>query len=123
MVETLWAVGLTAIGGILVALGLVLMKLAHVRREKHGGKLPLICTPIWIYGFINLFIGTVLHIIALGFGNQLLLSATGALAIIANTVLSVVILNETCHRSDPLAIFLMCLGSGGFLFCAKNDPE
>lgn len=117
------AICFTSLGGFLSALGLVLMKLAHMRRQGKENQTSLLCSPIWIAGFTSLIVGSVLNIVALGYGNQVLLSSFAGFTIIANTVLSVLLLKEPFYKTDPIAIALMCLGSGGFLFFAKNSPQ
>jgi len=45
------------------------MKIAHVRREKKKGKYNLCCDARWCWGFLLLWIGTLLDIWALAWGN------------------------------------------------------
>lgn len=81
------------------------------------------CTPVWVVGFALLIGGSTLNIVALRFGNQLLLSSLASVSIVFSTVLSVWILKETWFKSDMLAIFLMCLGSVLFMLFAHNSKQ
>ena len=73
----------------------------------------------WFMGLLSLAFGSMLNLIALGYGNQLVLASSSSLTIIHNTMMSVIFLNEKLYRSDMIAIFLMCVGSLIFVFSAR----
>lgn len=116
------------------ALGLVLMKLAHVNTNQENQELDeeervnrsrcAVCArPTWVCGGLAVIGGSALQLAALGFGNQVLLSGLMALGIVFNSILSVLILKEPCAKSDPFALLLMVIGSAFFVILAKNPQE
>lgn len=118
--DTLIAVVLTFFGSFLSSLSLVLMKYAH-NRVQESGKKSAVLDPFWISGFVSLIAGSALNVVALGYGNQLLLASTSSLSIIFNTLFSVFLLKEPLRRWDLISIMLICVGSILFLLVAKND--
>lgn len=76
---------------------------------------------MWIGGFAVLMFGSVLWVIALGYGNQVLLGSSSSVSIIFNTIFSVILLKESIKCNDIGAIIMICLGSVLFLSIAKND--
>jgi len=72
---------------------------------------------------VCLIIGSVLNVVALGFGNQLLLSSTSSLSIIFNAILSAFILKEHLYISDLFAIGLISLGTVFFLIIADEKQR
>ena len=74
-------------------------------------------------GIFSLIFGSVLNVVALGYGNAILLSSSSSLSIIFNTIFSVIILKEKVHKSDFAAGFLICFGSILFLMLAKNENK
>lgn len=75
----------------------------------------------WLSGFFCILLGTAANVIALGFGNLLLLASSSALTMIFNTVLSVHILQENFTRWDVLAITLICIGCICCMFYIKSS--
>ena len=118
--DTIIAVVLTFFGSFLSSLSLVLMKYAH-NRVQASGKKSAVADPYWIAGLMSLIGGSALNVVALGYGNQLLLASTSSLSIIFNTLFSVFLLKEPLRRWDLISILLMCVGSVLFLLVAKND--
>lgn len=72
---------------------------------------------------ISLILGSVFNIIALGIGNQFLMSSTCALSIIFNTLLSVCFLKETIHQSDIVSLIIISTGCTLFMITAKASDE
>ena len=118
-VDTLYSIVLTIFGSFFSALSLILMKWAHNKSEQNPGR-SVVKDPNWIMGFFSLILGSVLNVVALSFGNQLLLASTSSLSIIFNTLMAVIFLKERFVKTDMIAIFLICLGSLLFLMLAKN---
>jgi drug/metabolite transporter (DMT)-like permease len=122
----MWAVFYTILGSVFSSLALILMKKSHNRAEldySNNIKRNSYCNPLWLFGFAILILGSILNIIALGYGNVLLLASSSSLSIIFNTGLSVTLLNEKLLKKDILAMTFICIGSILFLTVAKNDPE
>ena len=118
--NTIYSVILTIFGSFFSALSLILMKWAHNKQEENPGR-SVVKDVNWIIGFLSLILGSVLNVVALSYGNQLLLASTSSLSIIFNTLMAVIFLKETLHRSDIIAITLICTGSLLFLLLAKNQ--
>jgi len=116
--DTLISIVLTLIGCFLSSLSLVMMKVAHNNNKQEESVFKL---KEWWIGLVNLIAGSVINVVALGYGNQLMLASTSSISIIFNTLLSVFILKETFFRSDAISILLICTGSVLFLAIAKND--
>ena len=109
------------LGCLFSSLALVMMKEAHNHVQKsQSGKSPY-CTKLWIWGFIILLVGSFLYVVALSFGNQVLLGSSSSLSIIFNTIFSVLILKEKIKCNDIGAIIMICIGTVLFLSIAKND--
>jgi len=108
------AMGFTTLGCFLSALSLILMKLSIERNNKG------ICNKLWMTGFSSLILGTVANILALGFGNLLLLASSSSLTLIFNSILSVKILHEAFSVWDGIAICLICSGSIACMFLVKE---
>ena len=88
---------LTLVGCLLSTVGLIWMKLAHDKvqiAKNKGQKVNTYCNMAWIGGFISLIIGSVLNVLALGFGNAILLSSSSSFSVIFNMIFSVIILKE-----------------------------
>lgn len=79
--------------------------------------------PWWLLGFSSLLAGSALHVVALGFGNQVLLSTLRSFTVLFNTVFAVTMLDEKLFISDLVGIVLIFIGSGFFLICAKAGDE
>jgi uncharacterized membrane protein len=75
----------------------------------------------WLMGVFMMALREVVHVTALSYGNQVLLSSSSSITIIHNTILSVVFLKETLHKTDVIAISMICMGSMAFLTIAHND--
>jgi hypothetical protein len=66
--NTLYALVFTIFGSFLSALSLILMKWAHKMQELLPGN-SVIKNPYWIVGFASLILGSILNVVALGYGN------------------------------------------------------
>ena len=109
------------LGCLFSSLALVMMKEAHNRVQQSNGQESPYCTKFWIWGFIILLFGSFLYVIALSFGNQVLLGSSSSLSIIFNTIFSVIFLKEKIKCNDIGAIIMICIGTVLFLSIAKND--
>jgi len=74
-------------------------------------------------GFFCIIFGTVSNVVAIRYGNLLLLASSSALTMIFNTILSVYILHENFTRWDLVAILLICLGSISCMFFSKTNES
>jgi uncharacterized membrane protein len=114
------AVTLSMFGTLLCSISFVWMKRAH--NQSKAGSNP--CTnKWWLLGFSSLVAGSALHVIALGFGNQVLLSTLRSFTVFFNTLFSVWILKEKLYITDVIGIVLIFLGSTLFLLVAKAGEE
>ena len=125
--DTAKSIGFTLFGSFFSSLSLILMKWAHNRVQKQNMKLAAAdhksaFTDItWVGGFLALIAGSMFNIVALGYGNQLLLASTSSISIIFNTIMAVFLLKEPLIKSDMIAIAMICTGSVLFLCFAKNQ--
>ena len=101
------------------ALSYVFMKVAHNKIAKT--KKSVYFTHQWMIGFLTLIAGSIINVVALAYGNQLLLSSSSSITIIWNTIFSVIFLKEALYKTDIVAILFICLGSTLFLSQATND--
>jgi len=100
------------------------MKKSHNRAEiaeRSDIKRNGYCDCYWLGGFMSIILGTALNVVAIGYGNVLLLASASSLSIIFNTIFSVTLLNEKLVKKDILAMLFICIGSVLFLVIAKND--
>ena len=122
----MWAMLYTVLGSFFCSGGLILMKKSHNRAElaeSNNIKRNAYCDVFWLGGFMAIVAGSLCNIVALGYGNVLLLASSSSLSIIFNTIFSVTLLNEKLVKKDILAMLFICIGSILFLIIAKNDPE
>jgi drug/metabolite transporter (DMT)-like permease len=122
----MWAMLFTVLGSFFCSGGLILMKKSHNRAElaeRNNIKRNAYCDVFWLGGFASIVLGSLFNVVALGYGNVLLLASSSSLSIIFNTVFSVTLLNEKLVKKDILAMLFICIGSILFLIIAKNDPE
>ena len=77
----------------------------------------------WIFGLLTLVLGSILNIIALGVGDQILFSVTTSFSIVLNTIFSQVFLGETLKQSDFIGIMMVVLGSLFFMMVAKSNDK
>lgn len=114
------AITLSMFGTVCCSLAFVLQKKAH--NLVKPGENP--CTNVWwLIGMTSLIIGSTLHAVALGFGNQVLLSTLRSFTVLFNSIFTVTLLGEKLFISDILGIILIFTGSGFFLVCAKAGDE
>ena len=111
---------LTVFGCFLSSLSLVLMKVAHNKNKREISIFKLL---EWWAGMLTLIVGSVINVVALGYGNQLMLASSSSISIIFNTLLSVFMLKEKFFKSDGIAISIICIGSILFLSVAKDEDE
>lgn len=123
------ALGLTlaTIASLVSALGLIMMKLAHVALEKiNHGDIQRICMPTyfhpyWILGFIGLLVAQILNTYALEYASVILLSSTACFTIIFNSILAPLMLNESFHARSELPTLLLLVV--GCTLCIVQEPE
>jgi len=89
--------------------------------QASNSNRSVFCSPLWLCGMLCLLSGSVLDITSLAKGNQLLLSCLSSVSILWNTLLSVILLNETLTLKDCFAILIICIGCILFLLLAKNN--
>lgn len=85
------AITISMFGTLLCSISFVWMKKAH--NTAKDGQNPCL-NKWWLLGFSSLIIGSACHVVALGFGNQVLLSTLRSFTVFFNTVFSVTILKE-----------------------------
>merc|ERR1711907_604094 len=66
--------------------------------DKH----TFLTEPIWVIGFCLYMIGSLMHVAALGFGSQALLTPMEGVTLAANAVLAPIFLNEKLKSSDSI---------------------
>ena len=121
--KTVMAIVFTILGCFFSAIALVMMKFAHNRFEENvrkGIKKSPFCDPYWLCGFITLLLGTVFNVLAINYGNPLLLATSCCISIVFTTIFCVIFLKEKLFCNRIVAIFVICLGSALFLSRAKN---
>ena len=107
-------------GTVLCSIAFIWQKKAHNLAKP--GENP--CTnPWWLLGFTSLLCGSALHVVALGFGNQVLLSTLRSFTVLFNTIFAATMLGEKLFISDLEGIMFIFIGSGFFLVCAKAGDE
>lgn len=143
---TILAMGFTVAGCFLNALSLILMKYsmevkipnevqemppvdiektcdANAEPEAKNQQQHSIMNKYWISGFVCVIFGTIANILAIRFGDLLLLASSSALTMIFNTILSVYILGESFTKWDVIAIFLICSGSISCMIFSKTSNQ
>jgi hypothetical protein len=83
------AISLSMVGTVLCSISFVWMKKAHNSAKE--GTNPCM-NKWWLLGFSSLIGGSACHVVALGFGNQVLLSTLRSFTVFFNTLFSVTIL-------------------------------
>jgi hypothetical protein len=78
---------------------------------------------MWIGGFICLLLGTSFNILAVGYGNLILMASFSAVTIVFNQLLSIKLLNENFSRYDFLALIFISAGSIMTLVYAKSESN
>ena len=124
MSNSLAAIVYAILGCFFSALALILMKLAHNRNLKlkeRGITKSILCNVFWISGYINILIGSFFNVMALGYGNVMMLACMSGLSIIFNTILAVTLLGEKLIVRRVVGICFIIFGSALFLTYAKND--
>lgn len=119
--DTMKALLFVGCGTLIVAYSYIIMKNAH-KRVINNKRLTLYTDIYWLIGVFSWFIGSMMNLVALDYGNQILLSSSSCFVTIYNTILSVVFLGEKLQLIDITAIILMCTGSVIFL-TGVSSPE
>ena len=119
--DTMKALILVGCGTFIVACSYIIMKNGHTR-VINDKRLILYTDIYWIIGVFSWFVGSMMNLMALNYGNQILLSSSSCFVTIYNTILSVLVLGEKLQLIDITAIILMCTGSVIFL-TGVQDPE
>ena len=117
--DTMKALLFVGCGTFIVACSYIIMKNAHTRLINNKRK-SLYTDIYWIIGVFSWFCGSMMNLVALDYGNQILLSSSSCFVTIYNTILSVVYLGEKLQLIDITAIILMCTGSIIFLTGVQN---
>ena len=102
----------------------IFMKKGHIEVENSGlngkkAKSPY-KTKKWIIGLLCLIVGNVLHIVVLPFLDLVVLSTGTAIAIVVNTVLSIIYLDERFVIKYDLTAFSLIIG-GSIMICVLSD--
>jgi uncharacterized membrane protein len=116
--NSLFAIIFAVLGCFFSALALILMKLAHNRNIKlkvRGILKSILCDIFWVTGLLNLLMGSFFNIVAIGYGNVMMLACMSGLSIIFNTILAVTMLREKLFLRRLVGIFFVILGSVLFL--------
>ena len=72
-------------------------------------------------GFFCIILATLFNVVAMRYGNLLLLASSSALTMIFNTILSVYILHESFTKWDVLAFVFICTGCISCMIFSKNS--
>ena len=105
------------------ALALVLMKCAH-NRNSHKKNAKIMCVDrYWNFGFAMIILGSIFNVVAISYGNVMMLACTSSLSIIFNTIFAVNLLGEKLHMKRVMGIALICIGSTLFLILAKSENK
>jgi hypothetical protein len=112
------------IAAVIGQFGLILMKLAFVEQEgiKNSKNGFLRCK--WWLGFMLEVVNSLLHVVDEAFVPLVVLSASGATAIVAGVMLSIFWLKEMfIWQYDVTAIVLILLGCAGIIASANKQPD
>ena len=112
------------IAAVIGQFGLILMKLAFVEQEgiKNAKNGFLRCK--WWLGFMLEVVNSLLHVVDEAFVPLVVLSASGATAIVAGVMLSIFWLKEMfIWQYDVTAIVLILLGCAGIIVSANKQPD
>lgn len=112
------------IAAVIGQFGLILMKLAFVEQEgkKNARNGFLRCK--WWLGFMLEVVNSLLHVVDEAFVPLVVLSASGATAIVAGVMLSIFWLKEMfIWQYDVTAIVLILLGCAGIIASANKQPD
>jgi len=74
--------------------------------DKH----TFLTEPIWVIGFGLYMIGSLMHVAALGFGSQALLTPMEGVTLAANAVLAPIFLNERLKTTDSIGTTVIIVG-------------
>ena len=112
------------IAAVIGQFGLILMKLAFVEQEgiKNAKNGFLRCK--WWLGFMLEVVNSLLHVVDEAFVPLVVISASGATAIVAGVMLSIFWLKEMfIWQYDVTAIVLILLGCAGIIVSANKQPD
>lgn len=112
------------IAAVIGQFGLILMKLAFVEQEgkKNARNGFLRCK--WWLGFMLEVVNSLLHVVDEAFVPLVVISASGATAIVAGVMLSIFWLKEMfIWQYDVTAIVLILLGCAGIIVSANKQPD
>ena len=121
--KMLFAFLISIFGCFCHAVAYIMMKTAHIRREKRRGSYSLCCDGLWCAAFGILWIATGVDVWAMAWGNETLIACTMATTNLFNTVLSIVFLKESWSKVDLIAILLICISSTCFLLIIHDDDR
>ena len=108
----------------LVAVSYIAMKKGFIKVENSGlngtkRQNPYL-TCQWISGFLILIVGSVIHVVVLPFVDLVILSAGTSIAIVMNTLLSVLYLGEKFVPRYDVTAFSLIIG-GSLIICLISD--
>lgn len=128
MLLNAWAGYLIAVAGKLFGiLSYLFMKVANHQVEKsktEGKEIKAYCTASWIIGFICVFFGSILNLIALPFCDLVLISTTVGIAILFNNLVAMWWLGEKIvYKYDIPAFVLIVAGSTAIVLLSVEGEE
>ena len=128
MLLNAWAGYLIAVAGKLFGiLSYLFMKVANHQVEKsktEGKEIKAYCTASWIIGFICVFVGSILNLIALPFCDLVLISTTVGIAILFNNLVAMWWLGEKIvYKYDIPAFVLIVAGSTAIVLLSVEGEE
>ena len=100
-----------------------MMKFAHNRHEdnvRRGIKKSPFSDWVWMLALVIIILGNIFNVLAIDFGNPLLLATSSCISICFTTTFCVCFLKEKLFCNRIIAIFVILFGSALFLSRAKN---
>ena len=119
--------GFTVLGCFLNALSLILMKYSMENHAKHSKgkdgkkKAYSVCNKWWMTGLFCIVLGTLANVVAIRYGNLLLLASSSAITMIFNTILSIYILKERFTKWDAVAFVFITTGCISCMIFSKTS--
>ena len=117
------------IGKLFGNLSYLFMKVANHqveerKKEDSTKEVKAHCLCMWWIGFLCVFIGSILNLMALPFCPMVLFSTTMGISIVFNNVVAAIWLGEKIiWKYDLLAFFLLVGGSTAIILLSKDDDE
>ena len=118
---------IAVLGKLFGILSYLFMKVANHKVEQskiEGKEVKAYCTWSWIVGFICVFIGSILNLIALPFCDLVLISTTVGIAILFNNIVAMWWLGEKIvYKYDVPAFILIVAGSTAIVILSVEGSE